>query len=44
MQERLLDDDTAFVLVASPRRDTVAEATFFAEKLAEGGIAVRRSS
>ena len=25
----------------SPRRDTIAEATFFAEKLAEGGIAVR---
>ncbi len=37
----LRDDDTAFVLVASPRLDTVAEATFFAEKLDEGGIAVR---
>ena len=34
-------DDTAFVLVASPRRDTIDEATFFAEKLDEGGIEVR---
>ena len=34
-------DETAFVLVASPRRDTIDEATFFAEKLAEGGIPVR---
>jgi anion-transporting ArsA/GET3 family ATPase len=41
VQQRLRDDDTAFVLVASPRRDTIAEATFFAEKLTEGGIAVR---
>ncbi|MCO8128078.1 ArsA family ATPase [Acidimicrobiia bacterium EGI L10123] len=41
VQERLRDDDTAFVLVASPRRDTIAEATFFAEKLTEGGIPVR---
>jgi anion-transporting ArsA/GET3 family ATPase len=31
---------TGFVLVASPRRDTVAEATFFADKLAEADIAV----
>jgi anion-transporting ArsA/GET3 family ATPase len=37
----LADDATAFVLVASPRRDTVAEAEFFASKLAESGIAVR---
>src|SRR5690606_10233521 len=37
----LSDDDTAFVLVASPRRDTIEEATFFAEKLAEADIAVR---
>jgi anion-transporting ArsA/GET3 family ATPase len=29
------------VLVASPRRDTIAEATFFAEKLVEAGIPVR---
>jgi len=33
--------DTAFVLVASPRRDTVAEARFFADKLAESAIPVR---
>lgn len=37
----LSDPATAFVLVASPRRDTVAEATFFAERLAEGDIAVQ---
>ena len=37
----LADDATAFVLVASPRRDTVEEARFFAAKLAETGIAVR---
>ena len=34
-------DDTAFVLVASPRRDTIEEARYFAERLAEAGIAVR---
>jgi anion-transporting ArsA/GET3 family ATPase len=34
-------DTTAFVLVASPRRDTVEEARFFAAKLAETGIGVR---
>jgi anion-transporting ArsA/GET3 family ATPase len=37
----LSDDDTAFVLVASPRLDAVGEATFFAEKLDEAGITVR---
>ncbi len=37
----LSDDDTAFVLVASPRRDTIDEARYFAAKLAEAGIAVR---
>ena len=37
----LSDDDTAFVLVASPRRDTIEEARYFAEKLAEANIAVR---
>jgi len=37
----LSDDDTAFVLVASPRRDTIDEARFFAEKLAEADITVR---
>jgi anion-transporting ArsA/GET3 family ATPase len=34
-------DGTAFVLVASPHRDTVREATFFATKLTEAGIPVR---
>ena len=37
----LSDDDTAFVLVASPRRDTIDEAQYFAEKLAEADITVR---
>ena len=37
----LSDDDTAFVLVASPRSDTIEEARFFAEKLGEANIAVR---
>ena len=37
----LASDRTAFVLVASPRRDTVEEADFFAQRLAEAGIAVR---
>src|SRR5690606_24220627 len=31
---------TSFVLIASPKRDTVQEAAFFAEKLAEADIAV----
>ena len=39
--ELLSADETAFVLVASPRRDTVEEAQFFAAKLAEADIAVR---
>ncbi|MGH9135855.1 MAG: ArsA family ATPase [Acidimicrobiales bacterium] len=39
--ELLSDADTAFVLVASPRRDTVAEADFFADKLGGAGIEVR---
>jgi anion-transporting ArsA/GET3 family ATPase len=34
-------DETAFVLVASPRRDTITEAEFFATKLAEANITVR---
>jgi anion-transporting ArsA/GET3 family ATPase len=34
-------DTTAFVLVASPRQDTVEEARFFAAKLGESGIGVR---
>jgi anion-transporting ArsA/GET3 family ATPase len=37
----LADEATAFVLVASPRSDTVAEAGFFAAKLAESGLTVR---
>ena len=38
---QLLDDPrTAFVLVASPRRDTVEEARFFAERLARADIPV----
>jgi anion-transporting ArsA/GET3 family ATPase len=37
----LSDDATAFVLVASPRRDTIEEARYFAAKLAEADIAVR---
>ena len=38
---QLLEDPaTAFVLVASPRRDTVAEARFFADRLAEADIPV----
>ena len=41
VNELLAADGTAFVLVASPRRDTVDEAHFFAERLHEAGIAVR---
>ena len=37
----LSDPATSFVLVASPRKDTVSEASFFAEKLAESGIEVQ---
>jgi len=37
----LSDPSTAFVLVASPRRDTVSEAHFFAEKLGEADIPVQ---
>jgi anion-transporting ArsA/GET3 family ATPase len=36
----LADPGTAFVLVASPRRDAVEEALFFAEKLLESHIGV----
>lgn len=36
----LSDPVTAFVLVASPRRDAVDEALFFAQKLHESGIGV----
>ena len=36
----LSDPGTAFVLVASPRRDTVAEAQFFADRLGESDLPV----
>jgi anion-transporting ArsA/GET3 family ATPase len=39
--ELLADPATAFVLVTAPRPDVVAEATYFAGRLAEGGIDVR---
>jgi anion-transporting ArsA/GET3 family ATPase len=41
VNELLAAPETAFVLVASPRRDTVDEAHFFADRLREGGIVVR---
>ena len=40
VQELLADPRTAFVLVASPRADTVEEAAFFAAKLGESKIPV----
>ncbi|HVF76152.1 MAG TPA: ArsA-related P-loop ATPase [Acidimicrobiales bacterium] len=40
MEELLADPSTAFVLVASPRRDAVEEALFFADKLKESSISV----
>ena len=40
VQQLLATDTTAFVLVASPRRDAVTEARFFADKLAESGVDV----
>jgi anion-transporting ArsA/GET3 family ATPase len=36
----LADPDTAFLLIASPRRDAVDEAMFFARKLSQSGISV----
>jgi hypothetical protein len=36
----LADSDTAFVLITSPRRDAMEEATFFAAKLADSGQTV----
>ncbi|MEO7556347.1 MAG: ArsA-related P-loop ATPase [Acidimicrobiales bacterium] len=39
--DTLASPATAFVLVASPRRDTVVEAEYFAERLLESDIAVR---
>jgi len=41
VQELLDSPDTSFVLVASPRADTVDEARFFAAKLAESGLTVK---
>ena len=41
VDELLADDGTAFVLVASPRRDTIEEATYFADQLVEADLAVR---
>ncbi len=40
VQALLVDPATGFVLVASPRADTVAEASFFAAKLGESDISV----
>jgi len=37
----LADPDTAFVLVTSPRRDAMEEATFFAQRLAQAGQSVQ---
>jgi anion-transporting ArsA/GET3 family ATPase len=39
--ELLAADSTAFVLVASPRRDAVTEALYFSERLAESAIDVQ---
>jgi anion-transporting ArsA/GET3 family ATPase len=36
----LADEATAFVVVASPRRDAAIEAVFFADKLVEAGLGV----
>ena len=41
VNELLAAPETAFVLVASPRRDTVEEAHYFADRLQEAGIAVQ---
>ena len=41
VNELLASPETAFVLVASPRRDTVDEAQFFADTLRTGGIDVQ---
>jgi anion-transporting ArsA/GET3 family ATPase len=40
VNELLAAPETSFLLVASPRRDTVDEAHFFADRLREAGIAV----
>ena len=41
VDELLSDELTAFVLVASPQHDTIAEATFFANRLLDYDIVVR---
>jgi anion-transporting ArsA/GET3 family ATPase len=41
MRGLLADSGTAFVLVASPRRDAVREVGFFADKLRQSGIPVK---
>ena len=41
MRGLLSDSGTAFVLVASPRRDAVREVGFFADKLRQSGIPVK---
>ncbi len=41
VDELLGSDETAFVLVASPKADTTAEAGYFASQLSEHGIAVK---
>jgi len=40
VEKLLADERTAFMLVTSPRRDAVEEATFFAERLGENGQTV----
>ncbi|MHB1988520.1 MAG: ArsA family ATPase [Acidimicrobiales bacterium] len=40
VEQLLADRGTAFVLVAAPRRDSVGEARFFSERLAEAGLPV----
>ncbi len=40
VMELLAQQDTAYVLVASARRDTVEEATFFADRLRQSGLPV----
>ena len=40
VEKLLADESTAFVLVTSPHRDSVDEASFFADRLAENGQSV----
>ncbi len=40
VDELLAEDTTRFVLVASPRRDTLEEAIFFADQLASADVAI----